>query len=148
MASSCKPLGASPVGCDWARRPTSENGWRLAVTRTGAAVLSRRARLGTVSSLSVTEQGVSNPAGPERDSGHTCRAASFTFKMLCVQRLRRLSHPKLKDTTPEHLDLSSSGARSVPTMNEIRLPLIVTQMAAVSSGAAPAFFARPEGLHP
>ena len=45
------------------------------------------------------------PSGPLHDAAEVCRAGVPTV-MLFVQSLRGLSHTKLEDTTPEHLELS------------------------------------------
>ena len=45
------------------------------------------------------------PSGPLHDAAEVCRAGVPTV-MLFVQSLSGLSHTKLEDTTPEHLELS------------------------------------------
>ena len=50
------------------------------------------------------------PSGPLHDAAEVSRAGVPTV-MLFVQSLRGLSHTKLEDTKPEHLELSVAGAR-------------------------------------
>ena len=50
------------------------------------------------------------PSGPLHDAAEVARAGVPTV-MLFVQSLRGLSHTKLEDTKPEHLELSVAGAR-------------------------------------
>jgi N-carbamoyl-L-amino-acid hydrolase len=53
----------------------------------------------------VAEQSHRLPSGPLHDAAEVARAGIPTV-MLFVQSLRGLSHTKLEDTTPEHLELS------------------------------------------
>ena len=50
------------------------------------------------------------PCGPLHDAAEVARAGVPTV-MLFVQSLRGLSHTKLEDTKPEHLELAVAGAR-------------------------------------
>ena len=50
------------------------------------------------------------PSGPLHDAAEVARAGVPTV-MLFVQSLRGLSHTKLEDTKPEHLELVGAGAR-------------------------------------
>ena len=53
----------------------------------------------------VTETAYRLPSGPLHDAAEVSRAGVPTV-MLFVQSLRGLSHTKLEDTKPEHLELS------------------------------------------
>ncbi len=50
------------------------------------------------------------PSGPLHDAAEVARAGVPTV-MLFVQSLRGLSHTKLEDTKPEHLELAVRGTR-------------------------------------
>ena len=62
----------------------------------------------------VTETAYRLPSGPLHDAAEVSRAGVPTV-MLFVQSLRGLSHTKLEDTKPEHLELSVAALDRLAT---------------------------------